>query len=159
MVRLFWLRVKRIYKKHGVTLKYIWIPERSGKGRYHIHGFLSGGVPREEVERAWGKGRANCIRFQYDRQGLAGYVHYVCKDPILGKRWCGSRNLTPPERRQSDYTIRRADIDAARRCDRAALERRYEGWAVVESEVRDNEVNGLPYLYIRLCRKGAALSW
>ena len=158
-MRLYLLRLKRVYKRHGRELKYIWVPERSGRGRYHVHGFLSGGVPREEIEKAWGKGRANCERLQYDRQGLAGYTHYICKDPLLGKRWCGSRNLKTPTRRQSDYKLRRKDVDAVRRCDREALERIYPGWAVVETEVRDNDVNGMPYLYIRLCRKGAAFSY
>lgn len=85
MVRLFWLRVKRIYKKHGVTLKYIWIPERSGKGRYHIHGFLSGGVPREEVERAWGKGRANCIRFSIRPARIGGICALCLQGSDTGK--------------------------------------------------------------------------
>lgn len=159
IMRCFLLRLKRLYKKHGQELKYIWIPEWSGKGRYHIHGFLSGGVPRDEIEGCWGKGHANCCRFQYSKEGLAGYVHYVCKDPLLGKRWCGSRNLKKPTERCSDYNLRKKDVDAARRCDFAELEKRYPGWTAVESEVRDNEVNGLPYLYIKLVRRSAAMSW
>lgn len=183
LMRNFWNRLRRAYKKHGIELRYIWIPEMSGRGRYHVHCFLSGGVPREEIEQAWRLGNANCHRFQYSTEGLQGYCNYVVKSPILAKSWCGSRNLRRPRKRCSDYILQRKDVLLAQLGDFSALEQRLRSWSVTKdweateyqidepslqidldwavsgSEVRYNEVNGLPYLYIRLYRRGAKLSY
>ena len=183
LMRNFWGRLRTLYKRHGVELKYIWVAERSESGRFHVHGFLPGGVPRGEIEAAWGMGHANCAGFQYDRQGLRGYCNYVLKNPLMGKAWCGSRNLKRPERRQSDYVLRQKDVAAAQAGDFFALEQRLKGWSVLNdwqiegiqidepdrqvtmewavtgAELRQNEVNGLPYLYIKLCKRSARLSY
>ena len=176
IMRNFIVRLRRRYEKHGLELRLVWVPEISVGGRYHVHGFTNGGVSAEEIRKAWKLGRANCSPFQYDQQGLAGYIHYVFKDPLLSKHWNATKNLKKPTIRKSDYVLRRKDVEAVRRGDLRALEQRLPGWSVieareeweepsvfnwsvVESEVRDNEVNGLPYLYIRLCRKNARLSW
>ena len=182
-MRNFWARLRTLYKRHGVELKYIWAVERSEVGRFHVHGFIPGGVPREEIEKVWGMGHANCAGFQYSREGLRDYCNYVLKNPLMGKSWCGSRNLKRPERRQSDYVLRQKDIAAAQSGDFFNLEQRLKSWAVLKeweiedlaveepdpqitmdwavtgSEVRHNEVNGMPYLYIRLCRRSARLSF
>ncbi len=177
VMRNYIVRLRRLYQKYDLELKLIWIPERSGKGRIHIHGFINGGVPVEEIRKAWKEqGRVNMDRFQYDQHGLEGYVHYVFKDPLLAKHWCATKNLKKPVQRKSDYTLRQKDVSAVRRGDLRELEQRLTGWevivareeweepsvlnwSVVESEVRDNEVNGYPYLYIKLCRKNARLSY
>lgn len=183
IMRNFWKRLRRIYERHGVELRYIWVAEMSYSGRYHVHGFLPGGVPREKIERAWGNGHANCAGFQYDREGLRAYCNYVLKSPILSKSWCGSRNLRQPQKRRTDYALRQKDVAAAQQGDFALLEQRLKSWrianewqieeievvepeaqvqmpwAVTDSAVRYNEVNGMPYLYIRLCRRDARLSY
>ncbi len=176
IMRNFIVRLRRRYEKYGKELRMVWIPESAGGGRYHVHGFINSGVSVEEIRKAWKLGRANLSPLQYDRQGLAGYIHYVFKDPLLSKHWCATKNLKKPTIRKSDYTLRIKDVEAVRRGDFQELEQRIPGWSVieareeweepgvfnwsiVESEVRDNDVNGLPYLYIRLCRKNARLSW
>ena len=183
IMRNFWGRLRNLYKRYEAELKYIWVAERSEGGRFHVHGFIPGGVPRELIEKAWGLGHANCAGFQYDREGLRGYCNYVLKNPLMGKSWCGSRNLKRPERKQSDYVLRQKDLEAARRGDFWELEERLRSWSVLRdfeiedvgleepdrqitmdwavtgSEVRENEVNGLPYLYIKLCRRSAKFSF
>lgn len=176
MMRNFILRLRRRYEKYGIELKLVWIAERAASGRYHIHGFLSGGVPLQEVQEAWNLGIANCVTFKYEQRGLAGYIHYVFKESTLSKKWCATKNLKKPKERKADSVLRQKDVAAVRRGDFKALEERLKGWEVIEAReewdepsvwnwtaveatVRDNEINGLPYLYIKLCRKGARLSY
>ena len=175
VMRNFIIRLRRKYEKYGIELKLVWIPEISEAGRYHIHGFITGGVPIEEIRKAWALGRANCTKFQYDQHGLAAYNQYVQKDPILSKRWCATKNLKKPKERTSDYSLRQKDVAAVRSEDFRELEQRLKGWKVVEAgeeweepsvfnwsaveaTVKDNAINGLPYLYIRLCRRDARLN-
>ncbi len=175
-MRNFILRLRRRCERIGIELKMAWVPEQSGVGRFHIHGFIDGRIPPDVIREAWGLGYANTSLFQYDRKGLAGYVHYVFKDPLLSKHWCATKNHKKPKDRKSDYFLRQKDVEAVRRGDFRELEKRLKGWevvqaryeweeptvfnwAAVEAEVRDNEVNGLPYLYIKLCKKNAKLSY
>lgn len=176
MMRNFIVRLRRRYQKYGVEMKLVWIAEFSPGGRRHIHGFLSGGVPVQEIQEAWNLGRANCLFFKYEKKGFSGYVHYVFKGSLLSKKWCATKNLKKPKERKADSVLRRKDVAAIRCGDLKALEERLKGWEVIEAReewdepsvfnwsaveatVRDNVINGMPYLYIRLCRKGAKLSY
>ncbi len=91
--------------------------------------------------------------------------------------------MRQPQNRCSDYILRRKDVLLAQLGDFSALEQQLRSWSVTKewevteyqidepslqidldwavsgSEVRYNEVNGLPYLYIRLYRRGAKLSY
>lgn len=176
VMRNFVQRLRRLYRRWGLELKFVWIPEETLGGRYHVHAFVNGGVPIGLIEKCWGLGRANYSLFQYDREGLKGYIHYVFKKPLTARHWCATKNLKKPQERSSDYILQRRIVDAVRRGDYSALEKalpeweviahREEweeptvmNWDVVASDVVDNEVDGQPYLYIRLCRRGAALSF
>lgn len=176
VMRNFILRLRRRYEKYGIEMKLVWISERASTGRYHIHGFLSGGLPLDEISKAWKVGIADCDLLQYEKRGMAGYIHYVFKESILTKKWCATKNLKKPKERKADAVLRRKDVAAIRRGDLQVLEQRLKGWEVIEAReeweepsvfnwsaveatVRDNAVNGMPYLYIRLCRKGAKLSY
>lgn len=176
VMRNFIQRLRRLYRRHGLELKLIWIPEATELGRYHIHGFINGGVPPLLIQKIWRHGRVNTSPFQYDREGLAAYIHYVFKAPLGAKKWNATKNLLKPKERVRNYAMTHSMVDAARRGDYAALEKALPGWevvdareeweepsltnwAVVSSEVRDNEVTALPYVYIKLCRSDAKLSW
>lgn len=176
IMRNFKERLRRRYRRLGLELKLVWIPECTELGRFHVHGFINGGLHISQIQKIWKLGRANSSPFQYDREGLAGYIHYVFKKPLTAKHWCATKNLKKPTERVSNYFMSRRVVDLVRRGDYRELERILPGWevvsaqeeweepsvfnwAVVSSEVNDNEVNGNPYLYIRLCRRNAALSW
>ena len=176
IMRNFVQRLRRLYARHGLELRFVWVPEVTLGGRFHVHAFINGGVMTELIQKCWRIGRANSSPFQYDREGLRGYIHYVFKKPIVSKHWCATKNLKKPKERTSDYILQRRIVDAVRRGDYALLEQALPEWEVVTareeweeptvmnwdviaSEVMDNEVDGQPYLYIRLCRRGAALSF
>ncbi|MBQ8893414.1 MAG: hypothetical protein IJ043_03290 [Clostridia bacterium] len=176
IMRNFVQRLRRLYRRWGLELRLVWIPEITLEGRYHVHAFINGGVPIMLIQKCWRIGRANSSPFQYDREGLRGYIHYVFKKPLVAKHWCATKNLKKPQERCSDYILQRKIVEAVRRGDYTTLERALPGWEVVNhreefeeptlvnwdvitSDVIDNEVDGQPYIYIKLCRRDAALSF
>lgn len=166
-------RVRRRRKKLGLPpLKYITVTEKSGKGRYHHHIIINGGIDRDEIEELWGLGRANADRLQFSENGLAGLGHYIVKNPIFSKRWNASRNLVDPEPRTNDSRIRsrRKAAELARDPeDRAPWEKLYPDYHLAEVVPFHNDsdeiiidANGKPtvhkgnggiYIFARLYRK------
>lgn len=112
-------RLKRLYTKHGIELRAIYVteggrPKESGDcTRVHHHIIVNGGVPREEIEKCW-KGRqdpnaetrrgfCNCsmIQPQEDDRGCERIAEYMAKSRTKGQgkglhRWNGTRNLKRP---------------------------------------------------------------
>ena len=107
-----WLRrVRYRYRKAGLTLKYVWTMERSGKGRYHFHVVISGGIDRDELEMLWGLGYANSKRLQFDETGLTALSNYMTKnydeeDRPAYRAYNPSKNLIDPEPTYSDTRVR-----------------------------------------------------
>ena len=90
-------RVKRLRRKLGLPeLKYVSCTEIGGSGRVHHHVIMSGGVDRDVLERAWGKGYANTKRLQFGEDGVTGLARYVAKGKHFYRRWNRSRNLEKP---------------------------------------------------------------
>ena len=110
-IQNFMRRAKRLYKKLGIDLKYIWIMEKSEKtGRIHFHTFMTGGADRTQIEELWRKGYANSKSLRFTKDGVEGLVVYSLKDkPLTYRRWSGSKNLKKPHTpRPSDFRITRA---------------------------------------------------
>ncbi len=106
-IQNFFRRAKRLYKRNGIDLKYIWVMERAEQtGKIHFHAFLSGGVDRTAIEELWGFGYANSQALKFDENGVAGLVYYDLKDkPLTYRRWSCSKNLKKPEERQNDSRV------------------------------------------------------
>ena len=119
---------------------------------------ISGGLSRDEMEEVWGRGRANCLRLQFDRDsGITGLSMYITKDRAMYKRWSGSRNLIQPEPMQRDGAIALDDLDELGEAAEAGLgyneiERLYPGWRCVELTGERNGVNHGWYVRARLVR-------
>ena len=45
-------KLRALYKKAEIELKYVWQMEKSKKGRYHVHMILSGGIDRDKLEHS-----------------------------------------------------------------------------------------------------------
>lgn len=140
-------RLKRIYKKRGIELKYISCTERGKKsGRYHHHLIVTGGVDRDTLEKAWGKGYANSKRLQFEEDGMAALAHYMVKDETSFRRWNGSRNLCQPEPIVKDNEYTMGDVDEMREAieSRSAhqyFEARFPGYELIEADCTQNGVN------------------
>ena len=109
-IRNFLDRLRRLYKKQGKELKYIYSVGRGKRGAVHIHMVL----PKMDVEKIstiWAElvNNGEYVRtdFQpldktHDYKKLADYIvknsaeDFESEDPIYKKRYCCSRNLKKP---------------------------------------------------------------
>ncbi len=148
-------RLKCRYKKAGIIFKYLVVYERGKiKGNLHIHIIIPGGVGRDEIEKAWGKGTANTRRLQpefYD--GLDDIADYLQKSPQGTKRWQGSKNLIKPtEPTPTSISAREARRVEDNLYNREYLAGRYPGYRMKDAEPFYNEVNGGVYMVINLIK-------
>ena len=164
-VRNFIARVKRARAKAGLSeIKYIYtiggdeMPAAGYSGkRPHVHMILSGGIDRDELEKIWGKGRANCDRLQPRDEGLGGIATYFTKQRqdrparIGAKKWRGSRNLKQPVKRSRDARMPNGRVKRIARDFRneakEVIEKLYPGYAMQDCQVRYSDV--IDGVYIR----------
>ncbi|MBE5803327.1 MAG: hypothetical protein E7316_02335 [Clostridiales bacterium] len=147
-VRNFLRRVKRLRKKQGLPeMKYIYVVEDDEFGvkkRIHAHVVMSGGIPREELEKLWARGYANADRLQLNEQGLEGLARYMVKSQRNRKKWCCSRNLKEPQVRVSDCKLSNARVKRIARGlpneAKEILRKVYPGYEYVDCEVRYSDM-------------------
>lgn len=156
----FLRRVKRYRNKHGLPeLKYVAVTEVGEKsGRIHHHIVMSGGVDITTLADIWGKGYTTAKPLQFDECGITGIAVYLVKKPILGKRWCASRNLKQPEQKQRDGHIpqyKAKELHNSGHDNREYLEKLYEGYALADIHPFYNENNGGYYITVRMYKKPA----
>ena len=164
-VRNFIARVKRARAKAGLQeLKYIYaiggdeMPARGYSGkRPHVHMIMNGGIGRDELEKIWKHGRANCDRLQPRDDGLGGIAVYFTRQkqdrpekPGV-RKWRGSRNLKQPVRRSRDARmpnsrVRRIAYDFRNQA-KDVMERLYPGYVFQDCQVRYSDV--VDGVYIR----------
>lgn len=105
-------RLKRLAKKKGKELKYIYVTELGRvHGRLHHHAILNAdcGLTREEIEAAWGNGFCNTVINRDTKEAL----DYFTKAERIykGKRlYTASRNLTKPTVTSSDTKVSRKQL-------------------------------------------------
>ena len=164
-IRNFIGRVKRARARAGLPeLKYIYaiggdeMPAAGYSGkRPHVHMILNGGIDRDELERIWGKGRANADRLQPRDEGLGGIATYFTKQkqdrpekPGV-KKWRGSRNLKQPVRRSRDARMPNGRVKRIARDFRneakEVMEKLYPGFVLQDCVVRYSDV--IDGVYIR----------
>lgn len=153
-----WLRkVRYRFRKQGLTLKYIWTMERSGKGRYHFHVVLSGGIDRDELEMLWGHGYANSKRLQFDQHGLTALSRYMTKnyeedgDRPAYRAYNPSKNLIDPEPTVSDSRIRsRKRAAELADMDWNAWRELYPDYEVADLQPFTSDEYGSVYIFARL---------
>lgn len=110
-MRNYMARLKRLYQSAKKELRYIVIYAFGETGRLHFHVIISGGVSRDKVESAWGMGRINADRMQFNECGVVDLSRYVFSQRHVGKRrWTGSRNLVKPVEKKTDGKYSRKDL-------------------------------------------------
>ena len=60
-VKQFLKQLRKLYRRAGIRLKYIWVGERGERGAEHIHMVQSGGIDVRELKAAWPHGWINAI--------------------------------------------------------------------------------------------------
>lgn len=151
-------RLRRLYRKNGLALKYITVAEYGKRGgRLHFHLILSGGVDRDALEKLWGNGYANSKRLQFEEDGACALVRYILKDRVTYKRWSGSRNLIQPEPQVKDGAVTLSEVEEMRdaidsRNAWACFERLYPGYRLTEAVCEQNGVNRGWYIRFEMRR-------
>ena len=96
------------------SCRYLLTTERGKKSGAHTSPphYLGRPQPGRDGGGLGGRGRANCLRLQFDRDsGITGLSMYITKDRAMYKRWSGSRNLIQPEPMQRDGALALDDLD------------------------------------------------
>lgn len=150
-------RLKRIYKKHGVEFRYIYVMEYSDSGRPHLHIITSGGVDRSVLEEAWGKGRCNADRLQYNECGVVDLSSYIGKQRRCGKhRYVTSKNLRKPVERVNVHTWSRKqlqELDESGANPHKKFADAYHGyWLSEYPHIERNGINGGIYMTFTMFR-------
>ena len=164
-IRNFLARVKRARKRAGLPeMKYAYAiggdempaPGYSGK-RPHVHMIMTGGIERDELEKLWGHGRANCDRLQPRDEGLGGIAVYFTRQkqdraPRKGvRKWRGSRNLEQPVPRSIDARIQNSRVKRIaydfRNEAKEVMEKLYPGYRLQDCQVRYSDM--IDGVYIR----------
>ena len=159
--RNFIAKVRRLYARAGIELKYIIIPAYSEKGRPHVHLILTGGVKYSELEALWGMGRVQWQALEFDELGVIDLGFYYGSQKKAGKtvherakgqrRWSGSRNLVKPIERRDVHTYTRSELetlaDAGNDKKHIFFASAYPGyWLSEMPAIRWNEVNKAWYM-------------
>lgn len=160
-------RLRRLYSKLGIELKYLYVYEGRSKGtRPHFHVVLNSGtgINRDDIEKLWKLGITQTKMLQPDDGGelceaLCEYLTKEMKQATKYERsWSGSHNLIRPDNVVDDNRItkkRMRKIQDAERNDevKQIVERLYPGWKLVNSYIGTNEKTGRPFARFRLVRK------
>lgn len=99
-VRNFIRRIKRLYAKAKVELKYIYTTERGEEsGRVHHHLIVSGGVSKEALIAAWKNSkRCKAERLEFSENGYTDLACYYAKrNEAFERCFTCSQNLVRPE--------------------------------------------------------------
>jgi len=154
----FLRRIKYFRKKNGLEdLKYIAVIEYREQEedkkpiRIHHHIIMSG-MDRDEVERIWGRGRANADRLKSDEFGYEALGRYIAKDPRGSKRWFPSKNLDKPVIKVRDAKYRKRKVEEMAKApeDRFLFEELYPGYIFTKCDVQVNDVVGGTYMYLKM---------
>lgn len=104
----FLREMRKLYKRHGITFKYIHVMEIGKKGALHHHLVINTPeeISQQAIVRCW-KGRGRTHHNPLDDTGqYAKLASYLIKqsdgmlrspDALQGKRWNSSRNLRKPK--------------------------------------------------------------
>lgn len=160
-------RLRRLYWKFGVKLKYLYVYEGRNKGtRPHYHVVINSGkgINRDDIEKLWKCGLTQSKRLQPDNGGelcesLCEYLAKEMKQASKYERsWNCSTNLLRPDIVTDDNAISRKKmrkVQDAQRNDEVKkyVERLYIGWTLINYYIGANEITGRPFARFRLVRK------
>lgn len=148
-IRNFFGRIRRAREKKSLgELQYLYAIGHDENQRLHVHVIMNGGLDRDEIERIWGKGYANCLRLQEYGNGLQGIASYLYKQNDRQKKqrnrkylrsWSGSRNLKQPKIRTSDTKMNNSRVKIVafdfRNAAKETMEKVYPGYTYEQCEV------------------------
>ena len=162
-LRNYLARVNRARKKQGLPKARCMGVKQTGdkNGRLHHHILISGGISRDEMERLWGHGYANCDRLQHGKGGLIAMVKYMTRGfqdvRAQGRhRYFYTRNLVQPKVTESrtKVSIRMAERirQDADQYGESTLIRKYPGHQLEDIQIYQTDWMPGAYIYARMRR-------
>lgn len=157
----FLAAMRRIAKKAGAALKYIYVLEWTkvnGVVNYHVHMVMNRFCDRETVEGKWQHGFTECKGLKR-REGtfnsLARYMVDKNRNRVAetgGKAFVCSVGLKEPEVRVSDKKMTRGRVNRLIRAvsneeQREIIEKKNPGWRCVEIETHFSDIFDGAYVY------------
>lgn len=144
-------RINRLYKKAGIVMKYVYVTEYSETGRAHVHIILTGGISRDALEEAWGMGRCNADRLQFNECGIVDLAKYIVKSERakFRRRYVTSRNLVKPVEKTNVHNWSRkqlTEVDEAGNPHKRFADLYPGYWLSEFPKVEKNGVNGGMYM-------------
>ena len=156
MLSYFMRKLRVLYKKYGVELKYVKRTAFGDRGAVHHHIIIPKGVTIQEINILWREfvkatfgARPPEYRSLYDTGEYSSLAAYIVKqksgDNPYTKKWISSRNLKRPlpERDQYVEDIKWREPPVAR-----------AGYYIDTDSIRAgcNPINGRPYLFYRMVK-------
>lgn len=170
--QLFKNAVKRINRKRKnlgfKNAKYIYVTEKTKKGRWHIHFLMDGALDIDFMRKVWKLGYSDIRKINYrGDEDLIAIAKYMSKDAELypeqtpdsdseesTRRWDRSKgNLAKPEERKNKSKFSKKQVIGMatdQNSIQQMLEANYKNYNFKNAEVRFNEFNGLFYIHARM---------
>lgn len=140
IMRNFMRRLKRLYERFGVELKYIYCSEIGARGHIsHHHVIINGGVDIELIKALWIDGGVWWRHLFFDRRGCYDLASYFVKDRYTYRSYTCSKNLKRPQESgrdkniyKNDHTVRQKQVNAMMNGEIEDIRRMYPGWEIAE---------------------------
>lgn len=173
-IRNYIRRLRRIYKKAGVVLKYIYTTERGEEsGRVHHHLIVSGGVPLEDILGAWKMSkRCYAQHLEFSENGYTDLAMYYAKRQEAFERcFTCSQNLDRPQPMEEDdaecrrisrvFTKKNCRDFCENNLTRAEMAAMFPGYKLCDGWTCSyNPYDHSYYMHMRLLKSDAAIaSW
>lgn len=150
--------LKRVAEKEGIDLKYIYVTERSSKGRYHHH-IICNLNDRDLAEKKWKWGKypqaRRIVEEDGSMEGLSQYISKEIKEKKHQKNYGWSKNLKQPIVTIADAAVgkRKAEKLAKNENDLLLYACKEYRADVVKHNVLYSEHCDGTYIYLRMIKK------
>ena len=151
--------LKRVAKKEGTDLKYIYKTEKSSRGRYHHH-LICNLKDRDLAESRWKFGKYPQARRVTEENGsLEGLANYICKEikeEKNKKSYGASKNLKQPIITVADSAVKKSKVAKLARNEndlREYVVKEYDGASFLSSKVLYSDYCDGAYVYLKMIKR------
>jgi hypothetical protein len=139
-VRNFMRRLKRLYDKLGIELKYIYVSEVGTRGHIsHHHVIINAGASFEDIKALWHEGGIWMRKLYFDKRGCSDLAEYFCKSKYTYRSYTCSKNLRRPQESgpdksvyKNDYKVRQKQVNYILNGEVEQIRRMYPEWELAE---------------------------
>lgn len=135
-IRNFMRRLKRLYDKQGLELKYVYCSEIGTRGHIsHHHVIINAGVSYDVIRALWEHGGIWTRKLYFDERGCYDLASYFVKAKYTYRSYTCSKNLIRPRESgpdkaifKSDHKVHQKDVNNILNGELEKIRRMYPGW-------------------------------